>query len=395
MNTTTQASRFIPITNPDLRFMGRIDRTPADHQTWAFPYTQVSFRCTGTSIGVRLVNHWGYGDAYLGAIIDGMQVKARVPIDGAHDGISMENGYPSRVEPTGQQDDGPRHPVDVAIAADLPNIEHEVTIFKRQDEGNNRFDVYGILLDEGAKLMPTATPLPERRIEVYGDSVTCGERCEAACYVGQADPEVDLSPYSNAWYSYAAITARNLGAQAHLVSQGGTTLLDGIGWFHAPDYIGMESIWDKSVYNTQLGGTSPWDFAQYTPHVVVVALGQNDAHPRDFMADDYDGEEATHWRARYVDFVHALRGKISACADRARHHRAHPRPVLGSRDRRGVPYGQRRRRRPRTALPVLAQRGGHTRPSARGGTAGNGRRADRVSGVLRPRSVEVTSRRPS
>ena len=64
MNTTTQASRFIPITNPDLRFMGRIDRTPADHQTWAFPYTQVSFRCTGTSIGVRLVNHWGYGDAY-------------------------------------------------------------------------------------------------------------------------------------------------------------------------------------------------------------------------------------------------------------------------------------------------------------------------------------------
>lgn len=218
----------------------------------------------------------GYGDAYLGAIIDGMQVKARVPIDGAHDGISMENGYPSRVEPTGQQDDGPRHPVDVAIAADLPNIEHEVTIFKRQDEGNNRFDVYGILLDEGAKLMPTATPLPERRIEVYGDSVTCGERCEAACYVGQADPEVDLSSYSNAWYSYAAITARNLGAQAHLVSQ---------------------------------GGTSPWDFAQYTPHVVVVALGQNDAHPRDFMADDYDGEEATHWRARYVDFVHALRGK--------------------------------------------------------------------------------------
>ena len=57
MNTTTQASRFIPITNPDLRFMGRIDRTPADHQTWAFPYTQVSFRCTGTSIGVRLVKH--------------------------------------------------------------------------------------------------------------------------------------------------------------------------------------------------------------------------------------------------------------------------------------------------------------------------------------------------
>ena len=308
MSNIIHHSQCIAIDNPALRPMGRIDRSTAGHQTWTFPYTQVSFRCTGTSVGIRLVNHWGYGDATIGAIVDGMQVKARVPIDASHDAVSMENGYPSRVQPAdeSQQD---RRPADVTIVGDLPDIEHEVTIFKRQDEGCNRFDVYGILLDDGAKLMPTTAPLPERRIEVYGDSVTCGERCEAACYVGKADPEVDLSPYSNAWYSYAAITARNLGAQAHLVAQGGASLLDGIGWFHAPDYIGMESIWDKSVYNTQLGGTTPWDFAQYTPHVVMVALGQNDAHPRDFMADDYDGEEAKHWRDRYVDFVHALRGK--------------------------------------------------------------------------------------
>lgn len=38
-------------------------------------------------------------------------------------------------------------------------------------------------------------------------------------------------------------------------------------------------------------------------------MGQNDAHPRDFMALDYDSAEAQHWRARYVDFVHALREK--------------------------------------------------------------------------------------
>lgn len=167
----------------------------------------------------------------------------------------------------------------------------------------------GILLDGGARLMPTAASLPSRRIEVYGDSVTCGERCEAACYVGKADPDVDLSVYSNSWYSYAAITARKLDAQLHLVSQGGASLIDGIGWFHAPDYLGMESIWNKSVYNTQLGGTASWNFAQYTPHVVVIALGQNDAHPCDFMANDYFGTEATHWRSRYVDFVHALRSK--------------------------------------------------------------------------------------
>ena len=300
--------KLIPITDSNLRFMGRIDDAHAGFQVWAFPYVQVSFRCTGTHVGIRLVNHWGYGGAYIGAIIDGVQVKTRVPIDASHDGITLVNGYPSRTEPA-EADDGARKPVDIIIADDLPDIEHEVTVFKRQDEGNNRFDVYGILLDGGARLMPTAVPEPTRRIEAYGDSITCGERCEAACYAGQADPEADLSAYSNAWYSYAAIAARRLGTQVHLVSQGGASLTDGIGWFHAPDYLGMESIWDKSVYDPDRGPLAEWDFSRYTPHVVVIALGQNDSHPHDFMADDYDGAEATHWRARYVDFVHALRGK--------------------------------------------------------------------------------------
>ena len=71
----------------------------------------------------------------------------------------------------------------------------------------------------------------------------------------------------------------------------------------------MESIWDRIEYNPFLGGTKPWDFSRYTPQVVVVALGQNDAHPVDFMAADYQGEQSVQWRARYVDFLRTLRGK--------------------------------------------------------------------------------------
>lgn len=193
------------------------------------------------------------------------------------------------------------------MAEHLPNIEHDVIIFKRQDEGNARFDMHGVLIDDEATIAAPAEPMPDRRIEFYGDSVTCGERCEAICYTGQADPDVDLSGYSNAWHSYAAVTARNLNAQAHLVSQGGASLIDGIGWFHAPDYLGLESIWDRAAYNPELGATPQWDFSRYTPHVVVVAIGQNDAHPYDFMAEDYSGGQARHWRQRYIDFVHALR----------------------------------------------------------------------------------------
>lgn len=31
-------------------------------------------------------------------------------------------------------------------------------------------------------------------------------------------------------------------------------------------------------------------FSRYIPHVVVVAIGQNDNHPVDYMAEDYDSE---------------------------------------------------------------------------------------------------------
>lgn len=299
--------QIIDFTNPALSHtMGRTTSDSPAYQTWSFPYTQVHFHCTGTTVGARLVHHWGYGDIHLGAIIDGMQVKAPVPIDAAHDAISLTNGYPSRTDPNGTAP-AERQPVDIILAEHLPNIEHDVIIFKRQDEGNARFDMHGVLIDDEATIAAPAEPMPDRRIEFYGDSVTCGERCEAICYTGQADPDVDLSGYSNAWHSYAAVTARNLNAQAHLVSQGGASLIDGIGWFHAPDYLGLESIWDRAAYNPELGATPQWDFSRYTPHVVVVAIGQNDAHPYDFMAEDYSGGQARHWRQRYIDFVHALR----------------------------------------------------------------------------------------
>ena len=37
------------------------------------------------------------------------------------------------------------------------------------------------------------------------------QRNEAILYAGKPDPDVDLSPYSNSWLSYGAITARKLG----------------------------------------------------------------------------------------------------------------------------------------------------------------------------------------
>ncbi|OZG68582.1 electron transporter RnfD [Bifidobacterium eulemuris] len=272
---------FVSPNHPAIRTMGRIDETDPTRPIWVYPYTQATFRFTGTTLAMRVVNTRTYGDSHIGAVIDGFQVKARIPLDGTE--------------------------TTIPLAENLPDIEHEVTVFKRQD-GQHHIQILGFEFDDGAEILPPATPCPDRRIEVFGDSVSCGERNEATLYAGRPDPDVDLSAYSNAWFSYAAITARDLGAQLHDVSQGGVSLLDGIGWFNGPDYIGQESMWDRIEYNPALGESKPWDFSRYTPHVVIVAIGQNDANPNDFMKDDYDGEQARHWRARYTDFLRSLRG---------------------------------------------------------------------------------------
>lgn len=272
----------IPPNHPAIRTMGRIDDADPERPVWVFPYTQARFRCTGTAVGVVLTNRRDYGCSCIGAVVDGMQTRVRIPVDD--------------------------EPIVLTVADHLPDIEHDVTLFKRQD-GEHHLEILGFTVDDGAEVMPPADPEPTRRIEVYGDSVSCGERNEATLYAGRADPDADLSAYSNAWHSYAAIAARRLGARLHVVAQGGAALLDGTGWFAGPGYTGMESIWDRIEYNPGLGPSRPWDFSRYTPHVVVVALGQNDAHPDDFMARDYDGAQARRWRARYGDFVRALRDR--------------------------------------------------------------------------------------
>ena len=288
---------IITPTDPAIRTMGRIDDAHPDRPVWVHPYTQAAFRFTGTSLDVTLVNHWNYGDSHLGVVIDGVAAKVRIP-----------SGNAGQDAPAAGWDDGlgrGGEPATVTLADGLPDIEHEAVVYKRQD-GQHYVELLGFGLDEGATVLPTTLPEPTRRIEIYGDSVSCGERNEALLYAGQADPDVDLSGYSDSWKSYGAIAARDLGAALHDVSQGGVSLVDGIGWFAGPGYVGQESMWDRIEYNPVLGAAVPWDFSRYTPHVVIVAVGQNDAHPDDFMASDYDGGQARRWRSRYVDFLRAI-----------------------------------------------------------------------------------------
>ena len=40
--------------------------------------------------------------------------------------------------------------------------------------------------------------------------------------------------------------------------------------------------------------------------MVIVAIGQNDNHPIDYMKEDYDCEQSKNWRSHYKQFIQKL-----------------------------------------------------------------------------------------
>ena len=206
-------------------------------------------------------------------------------------------------------DDEEQHAYPVGTDLDASE-EHKLFLFKQMD-GNHYVTFHGFEIEgEDAQLyaMKKEFPMQEgRRIEFYGDSVSSGEVCEATDYVGKLDPDGHDGAYTNAYYSFTNQTAMRLHAEMHDIAQGGMAFLDGIGFFHAPEHLGMESCYNKIQYDPYLGTVKPWDFTKWIPQVVVVGIGQNDAYPYDFMKEDYEGETAKAWRNHYATFVRTLR----------------------------------------------------------------------------------------
>ena len=268
--------------NSSLIYSGRIDWSDPFAIVWTYPGTFVRIKFKGTQLSIRVCNKHNYWNNYLGVVEGDAQTKLLLPKEG---------------EAT----------IEIPLQTTQDNI-HEVTIFKRQD-ACHELTILGFEIncntDDECELLE-ASPLPPRRIEVYGDSVSAGEVSEAVDYVAKSDPEHN-GEYSNSWYSYAWITARKLDAQLHDIAQGGVALLDNTGWYHEPDYIGMEQVWNKMRYNPDYGTVKEWDFSKYTPDIVIVAIGQNDSHPDDYMKTDYECEKAKNWRTHYRQFLAKLR----------------------------------------------------------------------------------------
>jgi lysophospholipase L1-like esterase len=241
-----------------VRFVGRPDLREDGVVRLAWSGSGILFRFSGTSAAVRMDDPAGF----YTRIVDGVE------------------------QPELQTTPGERS---YAIAGGLADGEHEVELYRKTEAlfGVTRF--YDVDLAGGELLAP---PAPKnRKLELIGDSITCGygnEGSEATCPF-EAETE-------NHWLTYGAITARELDAELVTVAWSGK----GIVYNYGDDKNEpLPALYSRALPDDP---QSEWDFALWQPDVVVINLGTND-----FSTEDDPTQPV--FEAAYRTFLETLRAK--------------------------------------------------------------------------------------
>ncbi len=313
---------FIDADDSRILYSGRIDFENEKEPLFVYAgsYIRLRFR-GGSKVSAVFKNFKNCYENSLGVILDGVQTKI-VLSDTSEEKtyVIAEMGENGNMIPCGEKAFTVTEQIDRADVMDgllTPEKDyHDLMIFKRMDAAHAvRFLGFEI---DGEIEMLDPPERPKLKMEVFGDSVSCGEVSEATERTGQSDPEGHEGRFSNSWNAYGWLTARNLNAEVHLTSQGGIALFDKTGYFNGPELdtcLGVLSCYDKLQYNPGVKlPVTKWDFSRYIPDICVIAIGQNDANPGNIMAEDYDGEKAAEWRKAYKGFIETLMDKYKGCS---------------------------------------------------------------------------------
>ena len=272
-NTQAQEQKIIP-NRRNFNYPNRVNWEDPKAPAFSFPGVATEFNFTGTSLKLELSeDNWGdrnYIDIYLD-----------------------DNPKPITIK---LKRNWGRESIVYDIASGLEDKPHRATIVKRNDYITGKFKLHSIIID--GELLP-ANPDSNRKIEVYGDSISAGTAVE---YDGveMQDPNGDTNHLSNSYYSYASMLARNYDAELSLVAQSGAPLIGGFGFWNQG--TSMEDFYNRVA---PLKNAPTWDFNNYRPDLVIIALGQNDSATVK-IGKDMSAEE---WKNRYKKLIASLRSQ--------------------------------------------------------------------------------------
>jgi lysophospholipase L1-like esterase len=163
---------------------------------------------------------------------------------------------------------------------------HRVEIVHRSETWHGTVTIASLATD-GRFL--DAPRLPQRRMLVLGDSVTCGEAID----------RIKGAKKEPAWWnprqSYGMMAAKELGAQVQLVCMGGHGLVRS--WNGKTDEFNLSDYYRLAI--PDLAHPIAWDQSLYAPDLIVSAIGTNDFN---LGIPDHDA-----YLSAYLRLVAALR----------------------------------------------------------------------------------------
>ena len=243
--------------HPYYQYIGRVDFSNKKMPRFWSPgvYIKAKFKGSSCQLLINDQELWGKNHNYLEIQIDGQE--------------------PRRIQTTGKVNV-------INIAENLNSGEHTVLICKNTESNIGWLEFIGLKC-EALLQMP---PLPQRKIEFIGNSITCGagsDQSMVPCGKGVWQDQ------HNAFLSYGPIVARALNAQWVL------SAVSGIGLIHSCCglQITMPGVFDKIELR---GDSLAWNFKAYQPDVVTICLGQNDGI-----------QDSVTFCSAYVNFLGQLR----------------------------------------------------------------------------------------
>lgn len=174
------------------------------------------------------------------------------------------------------------------IASHLAAGEHVLAVYRRTEAFLGTTQYIGLIVEDGELLSPP--PAPVRRLEIIGDSISCGYGLDGA------DPSCKFSPDTeNNYLAYGSVLGRALGAEVVTVAWSGKGVVANYGGERS---LRLPELYDRTL---PLDASSLWDFA-WQPHAVVINLGTND------FSTEHDPSEAVFATA-YREFLSHVRQK--------------------------------------------------------------------------------------
>jgi lysophospholipase L1-like esterase len=251
----------LPANHPMIQYSGRIDISNPLAPRFDWPGVSITAAFHGTSIGFLLDDKSDNYDVIL-------------------------DGKPVTVWETSP--DQTLYTLDPLAPGD-----HVVKIVKRTESLFGLAVFNGLVLPAGGTL--TNPPgLPNRRLEVIGDSYVCGYGVESSSIQC-----VGLRPYENAFKAFGSLVAQDLQAEVHIEAFSGMGMVRNGGDPQIRSTHPFPPMFDRTVCRDE---KSLWDFSKWVPNLVIVHLGINDFS----SPPPADRKEFTH---AYVAFLKHIRDK--------------------------------------------------------------------------------------